>query len=190
MRCLCSASLVSFCLMIHLASCFGQTKASRVYVLEDRGNDRWCAFDNQKAWSSEVQRTEAMVVGTLTYSDSNLSQIDVTETDQSGDWIVYDHYFLNDHRQIVKLSRTINVLPGDRSVVQTFSISNGRPSKEGETQKELSTGKILTSPETVWLPELGIATDIKKFPFSSLLKTPGLGTTGKTCVSGSGSHMP
>jgi hypothetical protein len=123
-----------------------------------------------------------MTVATLSYSNDHLLQIDVTETDESGDWTVYDHYFLNDGGEIVKLSRMINILPGDRSVLQIFSMSDGKATKTATTEKELSTGRLLRSPKSVWLPKLPIRTGTKLFPFSALLGRPGLTTSSKLCA--------
>jgi hypothetical protein len=83
---------------------------------------------------------------------------------------------------IVKLSRMVNVLPGDRSVVQDFSISGGKVAKTGTVTKQLSTGKPLSSPESVWLPDLAIKTATKMFPFFALLGHSALRTSGKSCV--------
>jgi hypothetical protein len=118
----------------------------------------------------------------LAYSNDHLSKIDVTETDESGDWTVYDRYFVDDHGQLVKLSRLLNVLPGDRSVSQTFSISNGKATKIATTEKQLSTGKPVTPPKGDWLPDVPIETATKMFPFSALLRRPGLRTSSKSCV--------
>lgn len=166
-----------------------QAKATiKVFLLEDTGNNQWCGYTKESTWNTAVQDVEAMTVGTLTYSNDSLSQIDVTETDESGDWTVYDHYFLNDRGEIVKLSRLINVLPGDRSVSQTFSISNGKAKMTATTEKQLSTGKPLSSPKPVWLPNLSITTRVEMFPFSSLLGRPGLETSSESCVQASGTE--
>jgi hypothetical protein len=97
-----------------------------------------------------VQKVGAVTVGALNYSGDHLLQIDVTETDESGDWTVYDHYVLDDRRQVIRLSRTINVLPEDRSVLQTFSISDGHATRTATTEKRLSTGELRSSPRSAW----------------------------------------
>jgi hypothetical protein len=160
----------------------GEGKVAKSFLLEDTRTNEWCAYKNETVWNGAVQDAGAMTVATLTYSDDHLSQIDVTETDESGDWTVYDHYFLNDSEQIVRLSRMINVLPGDRSVVQTFSISDGKATKTGTTVKQLSAEQPLTSPTPVWLPDLPIRTEPRMFPFFSLLGRPDLRTASKTCM--------
>lgn len=158
-----------------------QAKASKVFLLEDAGNNQWCSYTTESTWKAKVQGVGAMTVGTLAYSNDHLSQIDVTETDESGDWTVYDHYFFNDHGQLVKLSRLLNVLPGDRSVSQTFSISDGKATKTATCEKQLTTGKPVTSPAD-WLPDVSIVSATKMFPFSALLSRHGLRTTQMSCV--------
>ncbi len=155
---------------------------TKTFLLEDPGNSQWCAYNKEATWNTAVQDAGAMTVGTLTYLKHRLLQIDVTETDESGDWTVYDHYFLNGRGEVVKLSRTINVLPGDRSVLQTYAISNGKAKKTTTTEKQLSTGKLLASPKSEWLPDLPIKTETKQFPFSGLLGRSSPTTSSKYCV--------
>lgn len=123
-----------------------------------------------------------MAVGTLIYLDDHLSQVDVTETDESGDWTVYDHYFFDERGQIVKLTRLLNVVPGDRSVSQTFSIGHGTATKIASSEKRLSNGKPVTSPGGDWLPDVTIETKPKMFPFAALLSCPGLRSSPRCCV--------
>ena len=127
-----------------------------------------------------------MTVATLIFSNHHLSRINITETDESGDWTVYDHYSVDQHGEIVKLSRMINVLPGDRSVLQTFWISAGKAKQGTMSEKQLSTGRLLSSPKSVWLPELPIKTATSQFPFSRLLILPDLIAKSKCCVQTSG----
>lgn len=150
--------------------------------MEDTRSHKWCAYYREADWNSAVQEAGAMTVGTVTYADDHPSEIDVSETDETGDWTVYDHYFLNQHAEMATLSRMINVLPGDRSVLQKFSLKDGKTEQISTTQKELSTGNALTSPTKVWLPELAITKDIKLFPFFGLLQRPDLRTSSKSCA--------
>ena len=182
MRALRKVVILAGVLLLVAGYIFGQVKAAKVFLLEDTRSHQWCAYNNEAPWNAAVQDAGAMTVATLTYSDDHLSRIDVTETDESGDWTVYDHYFLNDRGQIVRLSRMINVLPGDRNVVQTFSIRDGKATKTGTTVKQLSTGQPLTSPKPTWLPDLAIRTETRMFPFFSLLGLADLRTASKTCV--------
>jgi hypothetical protein len=178
-----AAALVGFLLLFQSGFASAQANASKVFLLEDAGNNQWCSYNTEPTWKVRVQEVGAMAVATLTYSNDHLSQIAVTETDESGDWMVYDRYFLDEHGQLVKLSRLLNVLPGDRSVSQTFSISNGKATKTATSEKQLSTGKSVTSSTAEdWLPDVSIETAAKMFPFSALLSRPGLRTSPKSCV--------
>src|SRR5579864_3291721 len=105
---------VGFSLLFHSGSASVQAKTSKVFLLEVAGNNQWCSYLSESTWKAKVQEVGAMTVGTLIYSNDHLVQIDVTETDESGDWTVYDHYLLDDHGQLVKLTRLLNVLPGNR----------------------------------------------------------------------------
>ena len=174
--------LIGLSLLFQSGFASAQTKASKVFLLEDAGNNEWCSYLSELTWKAKVQELGAMTVGTLIYSNDRLAQIDVTETDESGDWMVYDHYFLDDHGQIVKLARLLNVLPGDRSVAQTFLIRKGKATKTAMSEKQLSSGKPVTAPAADWLPEVAIETEPKLFPFAALLRRPGLRTSPRSCV--------
>jgi hypothetical protein len=179
---------VGVCLVFQSGTAFVEAEASKTFFLEDVRENQWCAFESETTWRAAVQSTGAMTVGTIEYSGDHLSQIDVTETDESGDWTVYDHYFLDNRAQIIKLSRLVNVLPGDRSVLEDFAIGDRKARKTGTTAKQLSTGRPLTSPEPVWLPDLPVETRTKMFPFSALFGSPGLKTANRTCVQTAGSQ--
>jgi hypothetical protein len=177
-----ATALLGFSLFFQSGFASAQVKASMVFLLEDAGNNQWCSYLTESTWKAKVQRVGAMTVGTLAYSNDRLSQIDVTGTDESGDWTVYDHYFFDDHGQLVKLTRLLNVLPGDRSVSQTFLISNGKATKTATSEKHLSTGKPVATSTADWLPDVALETDKKMFPFSALLSRPELRTSRKSCV--------
>lgn len=183
-----AAVLLGLSLLFQPGFASAQAKASKVFLLEDAGNSQWCSYTTESTWKVKVREVGAMTVGTLAYSNDHLSQIDVTETDESGDWTVYDHYFFDDHGQMVKLTRLLNVLPGDRSVSQTFLISNGKAEKTATSEKQLSSGKPVNSPAGDWLPDVAIETDPKMFPFATLLSRPGLRTSPRSCVKVSASR--
>lgn len=134
-----------------LSGMFGKTIANddpkilNVFLLQE-SSDQWCSYIDQNEWKGAVRASGAMVVAELRYSQDKLTEIDVTETDESGDWTVFDHYFLDTDNNLKKLSRLINVLPGDRSVLETFSIADGKTKKISTEAKQLSTGKPLSSP--------------------------------------------
>ena len=185
-----SAKVLIGLLLIQAGFVSAQAKAYKVFLLEDAGNDQWCSYITESRWKAKVHELGAMTVATLSYSNDHLTQIDVTETDETGDWTVYDRYFLDGHGQLVKLSRLLNVLPGDRSVSQTFSISNGKATRTASSEKRLSTGKAVTSPAAEWLPDLPIKTGTSMFPFSPLLGNPGLRKSQKSCVGDCHSACP
>jgi hypothetical protein len=173
---------IGFLLLFQSGFASAQAKASKVFLLEDAGKNRWCSYLSESTWKSKVQQVGAMRVGTLVYSDNRLSQIDVTETDESGDWTVYDQYLLSEDGEVVKLTRLLNVLPGDRSVSETFSISNGKATKTAMSEKQLSTGKPVSSPRGDWLPDVAIETEPKMFPFYALLSNAGMRTSPSSCT--------
>lgn len=159
-----------------------QGTPSTVFLLYNARQHQWCAYTDSAMWSAAVEDVGAMTVGGLSYSASRLQEIDLTQTDESGDWTVYDRYFLDSAGSIVQLSRTINVLPGDRSVLQQFSMKRGKLAVRVETEKELSTGRTLRSPKRGWLPDLPIIRSTRSFPFARLIRHRGVRASKKTCA--------
>lgn len=166
-----------------------QTNGHAVFLLEDSTEKQWCAFTNRAQLDSSVSAMKAPEVATLTYRDRHVVRIDLAETDESGDWMVYDHYLLDEAGHVTRLSRLINVLPGDRSVSRIFSLKNGKVAKIREDAKQLSTGKRLRSPKPVWLPDLPVETAMSSFPFSRLLQRDDFPGDGSACVDVSGANQ-
>ena len=159
----------------------GQPSAKTLYLLEDDKHDQWCAFREETEWKAEVEALSALVVATANYVDRHLSAVDVTEQDEAGDWIVYDHYSLDHTGQISKLKRTINLLPGDRSENDVFLMVSGTPKKESAASRKLSTGEPVSGAD-VWLPNVPITTRVEAFPFFPLISSPGTESKAKSCV--------
>lgn len=182
MKMLRATLFVGVCLISQSVFAWGQQKASKLFLLEATTSGEWCAFAKEPVWNDAAQMTEATTVGSLTYSNDRLSKIDVTEASESGDWIVYDNYFIDEKGLVTRLSRLINSMTYDMSVSQEFSIHKGVPIKTKVVEKELESGKLLSSPESVWLPEIPIRTELKQFPFSGLLARPDIRVQSKACI--------
>jgi hypothetical protein len=169
---------------------FAQAKTSRLFLLEDTQKKQWCSFNDEASWKARVQSLSSENVAVLTYGNDSLSKIDMTQTDQTGDWTVFDSYSIDSRAKLATLSRLINVLPGDWSVRQTFSIKEGKATKTAATVKQLSTGEIVSSPKVDWLPDLPIITDLNLFPFAGLLNRPDLRESHECCVKMSSAGNP
>lgn len=176
-----SIALVTLC-VLEPTFVFGKMKTSRVFLLEDTQKKQWCSFNDEAGWKARVQSLRSENVAVLTYSNDALTKIDLTQTDHTGDWTVYDHYSIDGQGDLAKLSRLINVLPGDWSVLQTFSIKRGEVTKTASIVKQLRTGEIVSSPKIDWLPDLPIITNSSMFPFSDLLNRRGLRESNECCV--------
>jgi len=161
---------------------FGQARETKVFFLENARKKLWCAFTNEQAWKAAVQETDSMRVGAMIFSNNELSHIELTEEDESGDWAVNDQYFIDDHSRIIRLARVINVIPEDTSILESYSIRNGNATQIQTTAKRLSTGKPARVLSSTLRPELPIETSLKAFPFSALLGTQKAKTIEKTCV--------
>jgi hypothetical protein len=126
------------------------------------------------------------VVGTVDFWNSHVSAVSLTEEDDAGDWIVYDRYSLDGSGAIRTLDRTINILPGDRSEREVFLINGGKANKRSTASLRLSTGKPIP-PSKDWIPDVPVVTNVKEFPFWSLIDSKSLEvwSKGRACIDGS-----
>lgn len=155
---------------------------NKVYFLEDSHALEWCSYSQQGPWNEAVEKTGALNVGALSYSAAGLVQIDLTESGESGDWAVFDHYYLDPSGALVKLDRTTNILPGDRSIAQEYSIRGGRVVKKHTSVTALSTGKPASLAKAAWLPKVPIRSGTSSFPFAALLSRSDIRETERVCV--------
>jgi hypothetical protein len=184
MRFLSGIAVTVFLLGLVPAECQSHQPVTKtLYLLQDEKNEQWCAFGDESEWKGEVNARSAMTVATVDYVNGSISAVSVTEQDEAGDWIVYDHYFFNESGAISKLKRTINVLPGDRGEDEVFLMAEGVARKQSIVIRKLSTGEPASTPSD-WLPEVPIATRIEALPFFPLIGSQGLKAwpKGRYCI--------
>ena len=159
-----------------------QPAHSSVFLVYDGHNKEWCAYTNESSWKSKVDSSDAAIVATLNYSRSRLESIDVTTDDEAGDWTVFDHYTLTQIGSIGQLERRVNILPGRRSVLETYTLAGEKPKLKSRETTVLTTGKKLSDGET-WLPDVRIAARVADFQFASLakMKYSEILSKGKVC---------
>jgi hypothetical protein len=160
-----------------------QTSPHMFFLVEDEHRKQWCAYSSESSWKSQVDSLDAATVATMNFSDDHLAAIDITSEDEAGDWMVFDQYALSNHGDVQELRRMANILPGDRSVVETYLIVNGNAKLQNRTTTSLRTGEKLTSPED-WLPEVRVFTRLRDFPFARLttVRYSDALSKGKICV--------
>jgi len=170
-------------LLLPALSARSPVQSRTVYLLDDAVHHQWCLFASELPWRSAVRAASATRVATAEYDQEHVISLNVTEEDGAGDWTVYDRYSLDRSGKLQMLRRTINVLPGERSVEQLYSIRSGKVVLVHRTVRDLSTGRPASLSGT-WLPKLPITTKLAPFPFYSLLNRGplGPGSTGPACV--------
>jgi hypothetical protein len=159
-----------------------QIVPKRLFLLQDSEHQQWCAYKAESDWSSEVKSLNSPVVATLELADGRVSKVFLTEEDETGDWIVYDTYTLNENGAIEALKRTSNILSDDRKVQVTYAIKNGRAQEEAKTSRRLSTKEILPSQKD-WLPDVPVVTRAQDLPFFPILEDmhPEVWPKGRKC---------
>jgi hypothetical protein len=162
-----------------------QTTHNKVFLLGDDGRKEWCAYASDSLWKERVASTGAATVATMTFSNARLTSVEVTTEDEAGDWMVFDHYTLSAAGDLENLRRRYNILPGDRSVSETYLFADGKAKLQNRETTSLTTGEKLTAGEK-WLPEVRFATRLKDFPFAPLtmLKYSDVLSKGKICAPG------
>ena len=172
-------------LLLQLSTAVAEVEAPRLYLLEVPKTHQWCTYASQSVWNAAVQKTGSAKVAELTFRGDRMSVISITETDESGDWMVFDRYLLDELGRPYKLFRTLNVLSGDRSVIEAFSLSEDKVTKLSTRSKQLRTGRNVPPSEDVWLPHIPIARRLNMLPFSDLLTRSDLRQAEKICITSS-----
>lgn len=88
-----------------------QTTGKTIYFLKDDPHKQWCGYASESRFKAQVQSLKAMIVGAADYTSGRISTIQVTETDETGDWAVNDEYMFDANEKIQSLKRTINIIP-------------------------------------------------------------------------------
>lgn len=163
----------------------GAANSPTVYVLKNPQKQQWCGFLNQQLWRSQIDEDGALETASVEFSDGHPLRIKLTEADdpESGDWIAYDTYMLDDDGSVRSLQRTTNVLPGDVSRTESFVNREGRLLKAGVTIKSLKTGRSV-APRKFWFPNRLLLRNVTAMPFSALLaRISDIHGTEPVCVS-------
>ncbi len=144
------------------------THSDKLYLLND-DEDRWCAYQDESTWKSDVQSLGALTVAAVEYVNDRISLIQITEAGGSGDWAVFDTYSIDKDGKVYSLKRTINVLPGDRNEEQTWTVQDGKAIINSSVSRGLTTLKPV-EPTPVDLPEVPIIKTLQTLPFWVLIR--------------------
>ena len=154
---------------VHMDGSSTRSASNRRFLLEDFKKHQWCAYAGESEWKAEVKSRSAMVVATVEFAKDHVSKINMTEEDETSDWIIYDNYLFN-NGEVSSVKRTINVLPGDLSQEGTYSVLHGKATKQSSTTRKLSNKEVLPSTEpNESFPRTRLFTRLDDFPFASLI---------------------
>ena len=137
-----------------------------MFLVYDDHLKKWCAYAKESSWKSQVAALAADTVASMHFSEGRLISIDVTTQDETGDWMVFDHYTIETGGNLQQLRRRINILPGDRSVSEIYLIAIGKAKLQSRATTSLTTGKELTGSED-WLPEVPTFSRLGDFSFAA-----------------------
>ena len=154
-----------------------------VYYLKDDSNKQWCGYTSESRFKAQIQALAARVVGDTEYADGRILTVHLFETDETGDWGVYDEYSASKSGELRGLKRTINILPEHVSEEQVFLIQNGKAIKQRSTFRDLDTGKPIQK-SVDWFKAPPVVKGIDAFPFSALIgrKRIEVWSKGEVCI--------
>ncbi len=129
-----------------------------------------------------------MAVADVTYSKGRLSAIQMTQWDESGDWVVGDTYLLDDDGGLLKVARvTYNFSLGitqDRS----FRIRNGKAVMERSASRATRTGEPTEDLSGDDVPDVAVVVNSRSFPFWRIIRDrhEEVLLKGRVCTGGTG----
>jgi hypothetical protein len=125
---------------------------STVYFLEHYEKPSRCYYTTKTSFDKANEANSSHLLGTLTYKDGQLAAVDETIDSESGDWMMFDTYHLDEKGALTKLDRTLNTFYGDVTVQETFVFRNGRPNRTTITVRDLKTKKIVDQKKREIMP--------------------------------------
>lgn len=174
--------VIGSCFLLEFGCALSHKKIEKFYVAEDDAYNQWCLYRDEAEWRKSVDSAGAMVVGALLFKNGGLAKIDLTETDETGDWTVYDEYYL-DNNKITKIHRTINLSSNNITVSQVYSVINGDVKKDSEGMRDLRTGNPLSLDSSAWTPGIELKKNLSEFPFKYFFRIE-KNMASKECVKG------
>lgn len=158
------------------------TRAAVVYL--ERGSGGWCAYVGKRQWSEQVARETSAEVAEIHFKEGRIVAVQYTLAAESGDWIVFDDYAISRDGSPSALSREVHFAQGGRSYRAAYSITRGVSRLAHLVTIDPATGKAVPVAGRPWLPPVAIVTRAADFPFSRLLRNPGLRSRPVTCAGG------
>lgn len=155
----------------------------KIQLLENPQNHEWCAYRDESEWMSDVDSLTARNLGRLVYSGGRLKEIFVTQQHETEDWSVEDRYFVGPQGALERLSRIIEILPGDRRVKEIYLIRGGKALRQTREVRSLSTDKPASLGDAS-LPQVAVKTNALELPFAAFVvanRFSGL-SAGKVCL--------
>ena len=140
----------------------------KIQLLENPRTHEWCAYRNESEWMSDVDSLTARNLGRLLYSGGRLTEIFVTRQHETEDWSVEDRYFLGPKGALERLSRIIEIVPGDRVVKETFSIQGNKAIRQTREVHSLSTDRPAPLGNES-LPNVPVSVNAREFPFAAFI---------------------
>jgi hypothetical protein len=169
---------------------FSQPGTRHVFVFEDAEKHLICAYTNEAEWAKVPgqQDVEFVVVGDLVGSELRTVLVQRLTEDTTNN----DEYTLGSNGTVLRLKRTLDVIPERVTREQKWDVRAGRAIKVAESWLEYQTHKPLPPERRLdQLVELPRITQFSHLPFFSLIMDPHSErwTMGKRCVSGSLSEV-
>jgi len=134
-----------------------------VFVARGTGGT-WCAFKRREEWVLYADSNHSYVVSTVVTKAAHITAVDVTTTDETGDWAVFDHYVLGLNGRVERIDRRVNT--ADRKIVkQVFVARHGRLEALSRAYFDFDSGRR-SSDTTAELPDIPLHSALADFAFA------------------------
>ena len=173
-------------LVIVSAGVSGATAAERkIFILEKANQVLLCGYTSEHEWAQVPKEKDVEFTAIVDSTDGLVTHVLVQRFTE--DTTAYDEYAVGKDGIILRLKRTLDVVPDRITREQIWDIRGGRAVKVSEAWMEFKTHKARSPDKDIEdLVENPIIVGISDFPFSALMmdKRPEGWQGGSRCVPG------
>jgi len=165
--------LIIFILTAQCASASQTGTAKKViYLLRNDETKEWCGFATESPWRAAIALTNPDITGGVEFKNDRIASVQLSTTDFTADWSVYDNYAVNNDGTLQRLTRDISFQ--NEKVREEWGFVGGKAvrrkppvSQPAETQFRMP-----------------VITSLEAFPFWFLVKNHQreIFTKGKVCT--------
>jgi len=159
--------LIGWTIVLVAANAHAQTGSMSYWLMRSEDGHTWCGYRDSAEFRSAAGKLAPTDSASVTYASGKLIQLRLQVSPESGDWIVIDKYTRTNKGFI--LQRTNLLTQAQLKVIQDTTI---RGDSAGPLRTESVTtlaGKKAEDRADVDIPDVPVATDVRKFAFMAIV---------------------